>query len=92
MRFLVAVAHDTCPADRLPEYLMADAPSPEEAIQAVRDRLFQGQPLGSAVTINAVRLPDQPVRLTRLADLAKFEAELMIRLPISAGEAIYDGQ
>lgn len=70
MKFLVTIM-----SDQSAEWYEADAPTADEAVSAVKERILGGEALGANVTISAVVMPDKPIRITRLADMTEFEAE-----------------
>lgn len=88
-RFLVAVAHDAWPGDHPAEYVLCDEASPEDAVMAVKLRLFGDDDLaGTDVIISVVPFPEQqPVPLLRLADMTRFELEMLIRLPVTSARS-----
>jgi hypothetical protein len=53
----------------------AEAATPAEAVSAVKECILGGEALGAGVTISAMPMPAEPIRITRLADMSKFEAE-----------------
>ena len=57
------------------EWYEVEAPTAEEGIRAVHNRIRGGEPLGADTTITAVIMPEKPICITRLADMTEFEAE-----------------
>lgn len=70
MKYLVTIM-----SEESADWYEVDAPTAEDAVSAVKERILGGEPLGAGTTISAVVMPERPIHVTRLADMSEFEAE-----------------